>query len=366
METNVNKDAGSTSLLAVGTYTLPMPHVEGKGEGIYLLNFDATTGRLSELAVQRAANPSYLTQSKDGRRLYAVREVNAEDGPGVSTYEVDAAGGSLKLLGDLATPGAWPCHVAVNEDLALLLASNYLSGEVLAYALDASGAPAGEPVVLERDGSGPNAARQEAPHAHCAVVSPDRRHVYLADLGVDGVVRHPLDGGAVMKTPDHLLKAAPGAGPRHLVFTASGSHLLANYELASTVRMYRLADNTAELVCEISSLPEDFSGESGAGGMRLHPSGKFVYVGNRGHDSIFGARIDEAAGTLTPIGTWSLGGRTPRDLAISPDGKHLLAAAQDDGFIRVFSIDAQTGALTDTGYTYPIPTAVCLEFIQGE
>ncbi|RQM47338.1 lactonase family protein [Paraburkholderia bannensis] len=366
METNVNKDAGSTCTLVVGTYTLPMPHVEGKGAGIYLLDFDASTGRLSERAVERAANPSYLTLSKDGRRLYAVREVNAEDGPGVSTYEVDAAGRSLTLLGDLSTPGAWPCHVAVDEELALLLASNYLSGEVLAYRLDANGVPAGEPVVLEREGSGPNAARQEAPHAHCAVFSPDRRHLYLADLGVDGVVRHALDASKVIKTPDRFLDAAPGAGPRHLVFTASGKHLLANYELASTVRMYRLADHAAELVCEVSSLPEDFGGESGAGGMRLHPSGKFVYVGNRGHDSIFCARIDEAAGTLTPVGSWSLGGRTPRDLAISPDGKYLLAAAQDDGFIRVYAIDAQTGALNDTGYTYPIPTAVCLEFIQGE
>jgi 6-phosphogluconolactonase len=364
----VNKDPGNTLTLAVGTYTLPMPHVQGKGQGIYLLGFDPATGRLRELAVQPAANPSYLTPSADGRRLYAVREVNVEDGPGLSTYEVDAANHSLKLLGDVATPGGWPCHVSVVDELNLVLVSNYATGEVLAYSLDATGVPAGAPVVLKREGSGPNAARQEAPHAHCALVTPDRRHVYLTDLGVDGVVRHALDGGSgkVAEAADHMLKAAAGAGPRHLAFTRSGKHLLVDYELSSSMRMYKLAENAAELVCEISTLPEDFKGESAAGGMRVHPSGKFVYVGNRGHDSIFGARIDEAEGTLTPIGTWSVGGRTPRDLAVSPDGRHLLAAAQDDGFIRVFAIDAQTGALSDTGYTYPIPTAACLEFIQGE
>lgn len=361
----MSQNQGEALLLAVGTYTIPMPHVDGKGKGIYLLGFDVASGKLHEVAVQQAVNPSYLTLSADRRRLYAVREINAEDGPGISTFELDGATGTLRQLHDLPTPGGWPCHVSVDEKLSLLLASNYISGEVLAYSLDANGVPTGEPVVLSREGSGPNAARQEGSHAHCALVSPDRRYVYLSDLGVDEVVRHALGAttSGLAKSPDLVLKAAPGAGPRHLVFSRSGSHLLANYELASTVRMYELGAGDVRLVSEVSSLPDDFHGESGAGGMRLHPSGKFVYVGNRGHDSVFAARVDEASGTLTSIGTFPLGGRTPRDLAISPDGRYLLAAAQDDAFIRVFSIDLQTGALTDTGYVYPIPTAVCLEFI---
>jgi 6-phosphogluconolactonase len=361
----VSQNQSGTVLLAVGTYTIPMPHVLGQGKGIYLLSFDTASGKLHEVAVQKAVNPSYLTLSADRRRLYAVREVNAEDRPGVSTFELDAAKGTLRRLHDLATPGGWPCHVSVNNEASLLLVSNYASGDVLAYSLDANGVPAGEPVVLSRAGCGPNAARQDGPHAHCALTSPDCRHVYLADLGVDEVMRHPLSGGksGLAEAPDLVLKAAPGAGPRHLVFSRSGSHLLVNYELASTVRMYQLGNREVTLVSEVSSLPEDFHGESDAAGMRLHPSGKFVYVGNRGHDSVFVARIDEASGTLTPVGTFGLGGRTPRDLAISPDGRYLLAAAQNDAFIRVFSIDLQTGALTDTGYVYPIPTAVCLEFV---
>lgn len=359
----MNQQQTGAVALAVGTYTLKMPHVDGKGRGIYLLGFDPSTGRLSEVAVQDAVNPSYLTLSSDRRRLYAVREVNAEDGPGLNTYDLDAANGTLTLLHDTPTQGVWPCHVSVDNEVPLLLISNYLTGEVLSYSLDARGVPSGEPVVLTRDGTGPNPDRQDGPHAHCALVSPDHRYVYLADLGVDGIVRHPLDGGNVNPVSDLTLKAAPGAGPRHLLFTGSGAYLLANYEMSSTVRMYRLDGDDVSLVSEVSSLPADFDGNSGAGGMRLHPSGRFLYVGNRGHDSIFAARVDETAGTLTPIGTWSLGGRTPRDLAVSPDGKYLLAASQDEAFIRVFSIDAQTGELTFTGNDFAIPNAVCLEFL---
>jgi 6-phosphogluconolactonase len=339
-----------------------MPHVDGKGRGIYLLRFDPS-GRLGELAVEEAVNPSYLTLSADRRRLYAVREVDAADNPGVSTYELDAANGTLKLLHDTPTQGVWPCHVSVDNERSLLLISNYLTGEVLSYSLDANGVPSGEPVVLSRDGTGPNRDRQDGPHAHCARVGADGRHVYLADLGTDAIVRHPLNGSNVNPVADLTVKAAPGAGPRHLLFTDSGAHLLVNFEMSSTVRMYRLDGDDVSLVSEVSSLPQGFDGDSGAGGMRLHPSGRFVYVGNRGHDSIFGARVDETGGTLTPIGTWSLGGRTPRDLAVSPDGRYLLAASQDEAFIRVFSIDAQTGELAFSGHDYPIPNAVCLEFI---
>lgn len=364
----MNHQQPGTVSLAVGTYTRPMPHVDGKGAGIYLLNFNPSTGRLREVAVQQAMNSSYLTASADGSRLYAVREVNPEHGPGVSTYELDAASGSLRPLHDAATPGGWPCHVSVDDRRSLLLASNYLTGEVIAFALDSNGVPAGEAVVLSREGTGPNAQRQEGPHAHCALASPDGRYVYLTDLGVDAVVRHPLhetDGNAVPSLSDDLrLDAAPGAGPRHLAFTSSGAYLLVNYELSNTIRLYRLEGDGATLVSEVSSLPDDFSGDSGAGGMRLHPSGQFVYVGNRGHDSVFGARIDEVSGTLTPIGTWALGGRTPRDLAVSPDGRYLLAASQTDDFIRVFSIDPQTGELSFTGHDYAIPTPVCIEFIK--
>jgi 6-phosphogluconolactonase len=351
-------------LLAVGTYTLRMPHVDGRGEGVHLLQLDPANGALQQVGLARGAvNPSYLTVSADRKRLYAVREVGAESGPGLVTFALDATNFSLVPLADMPTPGGWPCHVSVDARLSMVLVSNYATGEVLAYALDADGIPHGEPLVLTRTGAGPNAQRQEGPHSHCAVVSPDRRHVYLADLGTDSIARHALRDGRIYPVADLTLPASPGAGPRHVLFTPSGAAMLANYELSSTVRLYKLAGDTVELASEVSTLPGDWTGVSGAGGMRLHPSGRLVYVGNRGHDSVFGARVDEASGTLAPIGIWPLDGRTPRDVAVSPDGRYLLAASQDDAFIRVFAIDQQSGELRPTGTDYPIHSAVCLHFV---
>jgi len=357
-------DSGPAQLtLAVGTYTIAMPHVDGNGQGIVLLRFDTATGRLAQVVARQALNPSYLTISADGRRLYAVREVDARNGPGVVTYALDARAGTLDLLDNKATSGGCPCFVSFDESTGLLLVANYETGEVLSYRVDAHGVPCGDPVVLQRTGGGPRGHRQEGPHAHCAFVSPDRRHVYLADLGIDCIVRHPIRDGQVDASSDEILPAAPGAGPRHLAFTPSAAFLLANYELSSTVRLYRIGAYATELAAEVSTLPTHWDGVSGAGGMRLHPSGRYVYVGNRGHDSIFGARIDECNGSLTPIGTWALGGRTPRDLTVSPDGRFLLAASQDDGFIRVFSIDEQSGALAFTGHDFPIQSAASLQFV---
>lgn len=361
----MKQDQSRNAAVIVGAYSRSMPHVEGKGEGIYLLGFDAESGQLSPLAVQPAVNPTYLAASADSRRVYAVREVGAKDGPGVSTYALDTTRGMLKLLHDLPTPGSLPCHVSIDDTKSLLLVSNYITGEVLTVALDAQGVPSGTIAVLPGEGTGPNTARQSGPHAHCALFSPDRRHIYVADLGADRVRRHPFIGNsaAVSVAPDLALVAAPGAGPRHMVFGRSGANLLVNYELSSTVRMYRIQEGgAAMLVSEVSSLPSGFCGASFAGGMRLHPAGHTVYVANRGHDSVFAARVDEVSGTLTPIGTWPVGGRTPRDLAVSPDGRYLLAASQDDGFIRVFSIDDATGELDVTGQDYPIPSAVCIQF----
>ncbi len=351
-------------LLAVGTYTLRMPHVDGKGSGIHLLAFDPSTAQLGEVLCQRdQTNPSYLAADALLGRLYSVREVGAEDGPGIDVFSLDAGSASLELRTRIDTPGGWPCHVSLDRAGQRLLVSNYMTGEVLVFGLDAQGDLQGPPQVLQRNGHGPRSDRQESPHAHCAQVSPDGHYLYLADLGVDAVLRHPIRDGKVAAEPDLRLPAVPGAGPRHLGFSPCGRYLLVNHELSSSLALFRLDGERVQRMAEVSCLPNGWVGESGAGGMRVHPSGRFVYVANRGHDSLFAARLDTGNGTLLPIGTWPTGGRTPRDFAITPDGQHLLCASQDDGFIRVFAIDALSGELTQAGPDYPISSAVCLQFL---
>jgi len=352
-------------LLAAGTYTRTMPHVDGKGAGLHLLEFDPASAELREVHVTGGLdNPSYLDLSADHSRLYSVREVGAELQPGIDVFELQTESPALRHLQRVETPGEWPCHIMASPAGDLLAVANYLSGEVVVLALNKSGLVQGEPVVLRRTGQGPNEERQEGPHAHCARLSPDGRHLYLTDLGVDQVLRHLVIDGRVQTTPDLVLPTVPGQGPRHIAFTPSGKHMLVNYELSSSLALFRLHENgDVARLGEVSTLPADFRGDSGDGGLRVHPSGRFVYVGNRGHDSVFAARLDEEKGCLIPIDCWPAGGRTPRDLAITPDGGHLLCASQDDALIRIFRIDPQSGALQQTGQDYPINNVVCLRFV---
>ncbi|MBW4022134.1 MAG: lactonase family protein [Proteobacteria bacterium] len=352
-----------TSLVAIGTYTERMPHVAGKGAGIHLRRFDLATGLFgAEFIAGGLRNPTYLTVTPAGDRLYAVCEIDAAEGPTLETFAIDRDALTLTHLAATPIAGGWPCHLSLNADATQLYVANYQTGDVLIMALDASGVPAGALGLPARPGSGPNADRQEAAHAHCVVPSPDGRHLYICDLGTDEIVRHPVVGSGVTASPDLVIPATPGAGPRHILFSPSGRSLLAIHELSSTISLHGMA-NPGRMLAEISTLPEGWTGQSTCAAIRIHPSGRFVYASNRGHDSVFVAELDEAAGQLRAVGSWPAGGRTPRDIAISPDGRFLLAASQDEDRIRVFAIDPATGALTPTDETLDIASPVCLCFL---
>ncbi|WP_432262541.1 lactonase family protein [Cupriavidus sp. TMH.W2] len=348
-------------LLAVGTYTQAMPHVDGKGLGIHMLAFDPADVSLKEVALHAATpNPSYLAASARGDRLYGVRELGAADGAAIDVFAIEEGGAGLRPLASIPVAGADPCFLSVDDGANRLYVANYTSGEVLAFSLDPDRMPRAEPVVLRRHGSGPRKDRQEGPHAHCAVAGPDGTSVYLCDLGTDTVARHPIRGGHVATAPDLELRATPGAGPRHLAFDASGDFLFIVNELSSTVALYRIDAGEARKLCEASTLPPAWTGASTAAAIRVHPGGGWVYASNRGHDSIAALRVDRATGSLVPAGWWPAGGRTPRDFVLTPDGAFLLAAAQDDALIRIFRVDARTGALTHAGRDYRLQSPACL------
>ena len=354
------------TLLAIGTYTDVMPHVRGQGAGIHLLRFDPAEGRFGAgIVVAGLRNPTYLAASTAGDRLYAVCEIDAAAGPTLETYEVDGAALTLRHLASAPIQGGWPCHVSVDAPAGHLTIANYESGNFVIMPLDETGCPTGTPDLIQRQGTGPRADRQEAAHGHCALPSPDGRHLFLVDLGTDAIARHPVSDGKVAAEPDLVITAAPGAGPRHIAFSPSRRSLLAIHELSSTITLHATA-NPEQTLAEISTLPEGWTGESTCAAIRIHPTGRFVYGSNRGHDSIFACRLDEAAGALHPIGTWPAGGRTPRDFALTPDGRFLLAASQDDHTVAVFAIDPATGALTATGHSLSVMSPVCLCFVPSE
>jgi 6-phosphogluconolactonase len=307
-------------------------------------------------------NPTYLAASTIGDRLYAVCEIGAAERPTLETYAVDAEALTLHHLASTPIDGGWPCHVSVHAALGLIFVANYETGDFIVMALDGSGCPTGTPDVIQRQGSGPQADRQEAPHAHCALPSPDGRHLFLVDLGTDAIARHPITGGRVSATPDLTIMAKPGAGPRHIAFSPSGNSLLAIHELSSTMTLHG-TEKPEETLAEVSTLPQDWTGEKSGSAIRIHPNGRFVYASNRGHDSIYAALLDEERGQLQPLGIWPVGGRTPRDIALTPDGAFLLAASQDDHTIAVFAVDAASGALTATEHRLSLKSPVCLCFV---
>jgi 6-phosphogluconolactonase len=353
------------ALLAVGTYTERMPHVDGRGGGIHLLRFDPGAGVFgAEAIVSGLRNPTYLAASTLGDRLYAVCEIDAAERPTLETYAVDAEALALHHLASTPIDGGWPCHLSVNAAAGHIAIANYETGNFVVMALDRSGCPTGTPDIIQRQGHGPQTDRQEAPHAHCALPSPDGRHLFVVDLGTDAIARHPITEGRVSATPDLTITAKPGAGPRHIAFSPSGRSLLAIHELSATMTLHS-TDHPGDILAEISTLPEGWTGERSAAAIRVHPGGRFVYASNRGHDSIFAALLDEERGLLQPIGSWHAGGRTPRDFTLTPDGAFLLVASQDEHAIAVFAVDAATGALTATGHRLGLNSPVCLCFIPS-
>jgi len=202
------------------------------------------------------------------------------------------------------------------------------------------------------------------------VLDPAGRRAYAADLGLDKVLIYRFDAATGSLTPNDPAFAAvpPGSGPRHIAFAPDGRNVYVIDEIASTVSAFQYDPETGALreFQNISTLPEGFTGSSSTAEIVAHPSGRFLYGSNRGHDSIAIFAIDHASGRLSAAGHQSTGGKTPRNFEIDPTGTYLLAANQDSGSIIVFRIDQNTGQLAPTGQRVEVPMPVCVDMTMEE
>ncbi len=355
--------------LYVGTYTRPAPYLATtNGKGIHVYDLDPGTGRLSPVQEMGGIeNPSYLCLSPDGRNLHAMWEVLDWPEGLVSSYAVDPSTGELRYLGVQGTRGSLACYVMMDSGSRAALIANYWSGSVALFPAKPDGSLAEATSVDQHTGQGPDPARQEGPHAHCIVLSADDRFAFSADLGTDSVIGYRVDLEAMSITPHTSLALPPGSGPRHLVLAPDGRHAWVICELASTVAAlgYDAASGTLSLIETYPMLPAGFTGESHCADIHVHPSGRFVYGSNRGHDSITMFAVDEATGRLRLLGHRSTEGRTPRNFTITPDGRLLLVANQDSDTVVVMPIDPDTGLLGETVAVNPVPTPVCLRWGPG-
>lgn len=349
----------------VGTYT------GSDSKGIYLLELDLTTGKLSEpRLVAETTNPSFLAIHPNGRFLYTVNEIwgKQKETPNVSAFLIEPKSGMLELLNRAPSYGAGPCHITVDAHGRHVLIANYGGGSVAVLPIESDG-KLGEPTsFIQHTGKGINPKRQEAPHAHSINLDAKNRFALVCDLGLDKVFiyRYDPDGGKLTPNEPPFASVAPGAGPRHLAFHPSGKFAYVINELNSTITAFSYDEASGVLneLQTVSTLPDDFAGENTTAEVVIHPSGRFLYGSNRGHDSIAAFAVNEQTGMLKPIGHFPTNGKTPRNFSIEPTGKFLLVANQHSNNIVVFRIDEGTGKLLLSDTIVRVPTPVCIRFTK--
>jgi len=357
------KPTSQTKFIAyVGNYTN-----KTDSKGIYEFRFDAATGKMSGLELAGATkDPSWVLVHPNGKYLYAANEMGKAST--VSAFAIDHASGKLTLLNSLPALGEDPCHLSFDRTGKFLLSANYSSGNVVVYPILADG-KLGEHTALQEDKgkAGPDTKRQDRSHAHWIATSENNQYVYVADLGLDQVLVYKFDPARGTLAADAAADFKPATGPRHVAFSRDHKYMYVLGELASTVTVF--ASDGAEKFRSVQSvpmLPAGFSGRNDAAEIEMHPSGKFLYASNRGHDSIVAYAIDAKNGTLTQIEDVPTGGKEPRHFAIDPTGTFLLAENQNSNTIVEFRIDPTTGKLTPTGETLTVPSPICISFLPIE
>ncbi|NNJ25398.1 lactonase family protein [Alienimonas chondri] len=337
----------------------PIPIYLGTGaDGIYRTTLDPATGELSEPTRAAAiARPGFLAAHSSGKKLYAVTE-----GTSVTEFTV-AADGSLTETGEASVaPGgakAGPCHVDVMPGGGAVIAANYGGGSVSSFPLSADGTLGERASFVQHEGSSVDPKRQTAPHAHCSTPAPGGRFAVFADLGLDKLFVYEVDPETGALSEHSVADTPPGGGPRHIAFTPDGRFAYCCLEMGNEILALKW-DGDAGTLTSIETkptLPEDWTGGGTTAEVRVHPSGKWVYVTNRGHNSIavYGIADD---GSLTPVEIAPATVEIPRGMNLTPDGRFLIACGQNTDDVVTCSVNMETGRLTPTGSRVSVPKPI--------
>jgi 6-phosphogluconolactonase len=355
----------------IGTYTQP-----GKSEGIYLFELDPATGKLTSKGLAGAVgSPSFIALHPNGKFLYAVSETGNFQGKkqgAVSAFSI-AEDGKLTLLNQEGSGGSGPCHISIDPTGKAALVAHYGSAHITSFPIQPDGRLGELVSSFQHKGSSVNPGRQKEAHAHSTFVYPQQPTLAMAcDLGMDKVMLYQLDPATakLTKYDPESFDVPPGSGPRHLSFTPDGKRLFVISEMLCTINSFGIVKDGQQVKTvshygkTVSTLPEGTKVEKGYSTAEIvvHPSGKFLYGSNRGHDTIAIFALDD--GKLTPVGHESTQGKSPRNFNITPDGKWLIAANEKSDTLVVFQVDPQTGKLTPTGDPVQCWAPVCVKFGQ--
>ncbi|MEQ9407614.1 MAG: lactonase family protein [Fuerstiella sp.] len=338
-------------------------------KGIYHCVLNTTSGKLSDpTLVAEISGPGFLAMHPTLPRLYAVGGVDSE--PSVAAYAIEGTlkKASLKFLNAIPIGDGGAAHVSVDATGHTLLTAQYGGGSTGVFSLNADGSLNKRTQLVEHEGAS-NAVpgRQTASHAHWTGFSPDNRFAFVPDLGLDRVVIYKCDAAASRITPHGFGQIAAGGGPRHMKFHTSGKwiYVLHELDLKVTVFDYDAASGTMTAKQTVETVPrDDLQKEKfkSCSEIRVHPTGRFVYAANRGHDTITVFQVDSATGELTFVEREHVRGATPRNFNLDPSGRWLLAAGQDSHTLACFEVDQQTGELVYNRSVVHAPSCICVLF----
>ncbi|MFC5704220.1 lactonase family protein [Cohnella faecalis] len=308
---------------------------------------------------------SFLRMNRSGTRLYAVSETletDGEEGGQLASFPIEPDTLKLGPVQFHRTYGAHPCHLSLAPEEDWLAVSNYNGASVTLFMITPDSRPSPAVIRLCHTGSGPNEQRQEAPHPHAAVFSPDGNYMFVPDLGLDRVMVYARGPEANEWSGHEAISMAPGDGPRHFAFHPSGRAAFVVNELSCTVTRFTYDEKEGALGRQesITTLPSSFKGDNTCAEIVVSPDGRFVYASNRGHDSIAIFRIDDATGRIEAAGHVSTRGSNPRNFALTPDGCWLIAANQDSDNVVLYRIEPNSGLPIFAGTEIAVRKPVCV------
>ncbi|PNZ40776.1 lactonase family protein [Mammaliicoccus vitulinus] len=338
----------------IGTYT------KKDGKGIYRFDVDENDQTIEKVEVGYEVEAStYVTNHN--QFLYAIKKDG--DDCGVASFLINEDG-SLTFINDcLASQEGTGCHISVSKDGQFLFEAVYGAGLVRLYKLDhENGGISGLIDVYRAEGHGPNEARQESSHVHFVQQTPDLDFLATVDLGADAVrtFKFSDEGLELVET----LETQAGSGPRHLAFHPNGDYAYLVNELSNTIQVLSYKNGKfAEISPTLMTIHEDFDLNSQVGAVRLSHDGQFIYVSNRGHNSIAVYKILGDGALIETVEIITSGGTWPRDFNITPSDSFLVVAHEHSYNLVLFSRNKETGKLTEIENEQKAAEGVCVQFI---
>ncbi len=336
-------------LLYLGTYT-------EQGEGIYVATLDRSDYSCKIIQVVPSKDsPSFLAIHPNKKNLYASNEGNAT----ISAYTIDQQTGALTLLNNVPSKGKAPCHLSIDPTGQLIFISNYVGGNLTVYRLKPDGSIGDLTDHIQNEGH-----KDQKPHMHSIIVSPNGQYAYCSDLGIDTIFIYQinLESGKLIPATMPAVTVTSGDGPRHFLIHPNGKYGYSLGELNGVINTFSIESFSGKLshLQRISMLPSDFKDFNAAADLHFSPDGKYLYASNRGHDSLAIYQVDPESGLISLIGHEATRGKHPRNFLIDKLDKFVIVTNRDDNNVVFFDRNVTNGTLQYAHSQFKIPTPVCV------